>query len=317
VGTLRFAHPTDSPVALRQTNPSPVIAGLVPATSIGQARCLHHPGDRVFGSDWAETAMALAAEGFIEAGDSRLEYRMIGAPPHAVPTIVFLHEGLGSVGLWGDFPDRVAEATGFGVFVYSRAGYGQSSASAMPRRVSFMHEEAREVLPRVLDAIGFRRGVLLGHSDGASIAAIYAGSFRDPHLRGIALLAPHFFAEAFGVAEIARAHERYEEGDFRTKLARWHRDPDNAFFSWSGPWLDPQFLSWDIRPELAAIGVPVLVVQGDQDQYGTLEQVETAKRLCASPVEAVILPGIRHIPHRDAPAETLAAVADFIARLGL
>jgi pimeloyl-ACP methyl ester carboxylesterase len=262
-------------------------------------------------------AMKLAAEGFLDIGRASLEYRMIGPPPDAAPTIVFLHEGLGSVGLWGEFPDRVAEATGLGVFVFSRAGYGRSSASAMPRRVIFMHEEAREVLPRVLDAIGFRCGVLFGHSDGASIAAIYAGSFSDPRVRGIVLLAPHFFAEAFGIAEIARAKERYEAGDFRMKLARWHRDPDDAFHSWSGPWLDPQFLSWDIRPELAAIGVPVLVIQGDQDQYGTLEQVATAKRLCASPVEAVILPGIRHILHRDAPEQTLVAVADFIGKLGL
>jgi pimeloyl-ACP methyl ester carboxylesterase len=261
--------------------------------------------------------MKLATEGFLEIGAASLEYRMIGPPPDAAPTMVFLHEGLGSVGLWGDFPDRVAEATGLGVFVFSRAGYGKSSPSKMPRRVTFMHEEAREVLPRVLGAIGFRRGVLLGHSDGASIAAIYAGSFPDPRLSGIALLAPHFFAEAFGIAEIARAKERYEAGDFRMKLARWHRDPDNAFYGWSGPWLDPQFLSWDIRPELGAIGVPVLVVQGDQDQYGTLEQVETAKRLCPGPVEAVILPGIRHIPQRDAPAETLGAVDDFVGRLGL
>jgi pimeloyl-ACP methyl ester carboxylesterase len=261
--------------------------------------------------------MELAADGFLAIGEARLEYQMIGPPPNAAPTIVFLHEGLGSVGLWGDFPDRVAEATGLGVFVYSRAGYGASSASAMPRDVTFMHEEARDVLPRVLDAIGFRRGVLLGHSDGASIAAIYAGSFSDPRLSGIVLLAPHFFAESFGIEEIARARERYVEGDFRAKLARWHRDPDNAFYSWSGPWLDPQFLRWDITPELAAIGVPVLIVQGDQDQYGTLEQVETAKRLCPGSVEAVILPGIRHIPHRDAPVQTLAAVEDFIGRLGL
>jgi pimeloyl-ACP methyl ester carboxylesterase len=261
--------------------------------------------------------MELHAEGFLEIGQARLEYRMIGPPPDAAPTIVFVHEGLGSAGLWGDFPDRVAQGTGLGAFVYSRAGYGRSSASAMPRRVTFMHEEARDVLPRVLDVIGFRRGVLLGHSDGASIAAIYAGSFPDPGLRGIVLLAPHFFAEAFGIAEIARARERYEAGDFRAKLARWHRDPDNAFYSWTGPWLDPQFLRWDITPELAAIGVPVLVIQGDRDQYGTLEQVETAKRVCPGPVEAVILPGIRHIPHRDAPAEALAAAVDFIARLGL
>ena len=259
--------------------------------------------------------MKLGPEGFLAIGGASLEYRMIGPAPDVSPTIVFLHEGLGSVGLWGNFPDRVAEATGLGVLAYSRAGYGRSSASTMPRRISFMHEEARDVLPRVLDAIGFRRGVLLGHSDGASIAAIYAGSFPDPRVHGLVLLAPHFFAEGFGIAEIARAKERYEDGDLRAKLARWHRDPDNAFYSWSGPWLDPQFPSWDIRPELAAITTPVLVIQGDQDQYGTLEQVETAKRLCRSRVEAVVLPGIRHIPHRDAPAETLTAIADFIGRL--
>ena len=147
----------------------------------------------------------------------------------------------------------------------------------------------------MLDAIGFRRGVLLGHSDGASIAAIYAGSFSDPRLARHRAAGAAFLRRSLRHrGDRAGAKERYEAGDFRAKLARWHRDPDNAFHSWSGPWLDPQFLRWDIRPELAAIGVPVLIVQGDQDQYGTLEQVETAKRLCPSPVEAVILPGIRH-----------------------
>jgi pimeloyl-ACP methyl ester carboxylesterase len=261
--------------------------------------------------------MNLAAEGFVEIGESRLEYRMIGPRPDAAATIVLLHEGLGSVGLWSDFPDRLAVATGLGVFAHARAGYGRSSPSAMPRRTSFMHEEAREVLPRVLDAIGLRRGVLLGHSDGASIAAIYAGSFQDHRIGGLVLLAPHFFTEAFGVAEIARMHELYGTGELRAKLARWHQDPDNAFYSWSGPWLDPEFRKWDITEELAYVRVPMLIIQGEDDQYGTLRQVETAKEECQCPVETLILPGVRHIPHREAAAETLRAIVDFIGRLRL
>jgi len=261
--------------------------------------------------------MSVAAEGFIEIGASRLEYRMVGPHPDEAATFVLLHEGLGSVGLWGDFPDRLAAATGLGVFAYSRAGYGRSSASVMPRRISFMHEEARDVLPLVLDAIGLRRGVLLGHSDGASIAAIYAGSVADHRIGGLVLLAPHFFTEAFGVAEIARMRALYATGDLRAKLARWHQDPDNAFYSWSGPWLDPEFRKWDITEELAHIRVPMLIIQGEDDQYGTLDQVETAKQACQCPLETVILPGVRHIPHREAAEETLRAIVDFTARLRL
>jgi pimeloyl-ACP methyl ester carboxylesterase len=173
------------------------------------------------------------------------------------------------------------------------------------------------VLPHVLDAIGLERGILLGHSDGASIAAIYAGSTQDHRIGGLVLIAPHFFTEAFGVAEIARMRELYGTGDLRAKLARWHRDPDNAFLSWSGPWLDPEFRKWDITEELAYIRVPMLIIQGEDDQYGTLRQVETAKEECYCPVEAVILPGVRHIPHREAAAETLRAIVDFTGRLRL
>jgi pimeloyl-ACP methyl ester carboxylesterase len=261
--------------------------------------------------------MKLAAEGFLDIGDGRLEYRMIGPQPNEAPTFVLLHEGLGSVGLWGDFPDELVAATGLGVLAYSRAGYGRSSASVMPRQTTFMHEEAREVLPLVLDAIGLERGILLGHSDGASIAAIYAGSVADHRIGGLVLLAPHFFTEAFGVAEIARMRALYATGDLRSKLARRHQDPDNAFYSWSGPWLDPEFRKWDITEELAHIRVPVLVIQGEDDQYGTLDQVETAKEACQCPVEAVILPGVRHIPHREAAEETLRAIVDFTGRLRL
>jgi len=259
--------------------------------------------------------VTLADEGFLDLAPLRLEYRMIGPRPDAAPTIVMLHEGLGSVGLWGAFPDQLAAATGAGVFVYSRAGYGKSSLGPLPRSVRFMHEEACTVLPRVLDAIGFQRGFLLGHSDGASIAAIYAGSVQDHRVRGLVLIAPHFFTEDFGIDEIARASAAFATSDFRDKLKRWHADVDCAFRSWSEPWLHPDFRKWDITEELAYIRVPILIVQGENDQYGTLRQLDVAREECFCPVETAVLPGIRHTPHREAPEQTLKVAADFIGRL--
>jgi pimeloyl-ACP methyl ester carboxylesterase len=259
--------------------------------------------------------MTLADQGFLELGAMRLEYRMIGPRPDAAPTIVMLHEGLGCVGLWGDFPDRLAVATGAGVFVYSRAGYGRSSPVALPRPLTFMHEEARQVLPRLLDAIGFRRGLLLGHSDGASIAAIYAGSVQDHRVRGLVLIAPHFFTEDSGIAEIARVKELYATTDLRQKLARWHADVDVAFRGWNEAWLDPGFRQWDITEALGYIRVPVLIVQGADDQYGTARQIEVAQQECTCPVEVALLPGVRHAPHREAPADLLREIAGFADRL--
>ncbi len=215
----------------------------------------------------------------------------------------------------GQFPARLAAATGAGVFAYSRAGYGRSSPSQLPRPVSFMHDEAREVLPRVLDAIGFRRGLLVGHSDGASIAAIYAGTVQDHRVRGLVLIAPHFFTEDMGIAEIARAKVAFEAGPLREKLARLHADPHNAFHNWCGPWLDPAFREWDLSDALAHIRVPILIVQGEDDQYGTVRQIEVAQQECYCPVEVVMLPATRHAPHREAPAATLAAIAEFANRL--
>lgn len=259
--------------------------------------------------------MTLADQGFLDLAPLRLEYRMIGPRPDAAPTIVMLHEGLGSVGLWGSFPNELAAATGTGVFVYSRAGYGKSSGAKLPRTTAFMDEEAREVLPRVLDAIGFQRGFLIGHSDGASIATIYAGSVQDHRVRSLVLIAPHFFTEELGLAEIRRARKSFASGALREKLAPWHADVDTAFRSWNEPWLDPAFAKWDITDALGYIRVPVLIVQGENDQYGTLRQLEAAKDECFCPVETVVLPGTRHIPHREAPELTLKAVADFINRL--
>jgi pimeloyl-ACP methyl ester carboxylesterase len=257
----------------------------------------------------------LSDTGFLDLAPLRLEYRMIGPHPDAAPTIVMLHEGLGSVALWGDFPDKIAAATGAGVFLYSRAGYGQSTGAKLPRTTSFMEEEACQVLPRVLAAIGFRRGFLLGHSDGGSIAAIYAGSVQDHRVRGLVLIAPHFFAEEMGLTEIRRARKSFETGGLRERLKPWHADVDTAFWSWNEPWLHPDFKAWDITEALGYIRVPILIVQGENDQYGTLKQIEVARQECFCPVEPVVLPGIRHIPYREAPELTVNTVAEFINRL--
>ncbi len=254
-------------------------------------------------------------QGFLDLPPLRLEYRMIGPRPDAAPTIVMLHEGLGSVGLWGSFPDELAAATGAGVFVYSRAGYGTSSAANLPRSVNFMQEEALSTLPRVLTAIGFQRGVLLGHSDGASIATIYTGSVQDHRVRGLVLIAPHFVTEEMGLDQIRRTQDEFIAGALRKKLERWHADVDSAFHSWAEPWLDPKFRHWDITEALGYIRVPILIVQGKDDQYGTLKQLEVARKECFCPVETVELAGARHSPHRDQPKETLAAAGGFINRL--
>jgi pimeloyl-ACP methyl ester carboxylesterase len=256
-------------------------------------------------------SMTLTPTGFLRIGAADLEYRMIGPAPDAAPTIVMLHEGLGSVGLWGDFPEKLQAATGCGVFAYSRAGYGASSPVALPRPLDYMHVEAFDVLPNLLEIIGFRRGLLLGHSDGASIAAIYAGSRQDHRVQGIALIAPHFIVENISVKSIAEIKTTYETTDLRAKLARWHKDVDNAFYGWNGAWLDPKFREWDISEYLAYIRVPVAVIQGERDQYGTMRQVEIAKEECYCPVDVTEVLGAGHSPHREAPGATLDAITEF------
>jgi pimeloyl-ACP methyl ester carboxylesterase len=253
----------------------------------------------------------LAATGFLRIGSSDLEYSMTGPLPDEAPTIVMLHEGLGSAGLWGDFPDRLSAATGAGVFAYSRAGYGASTAVALPRPLDYMHVEALDVLPKLLDQIGFRRGLLLGHSDGASIATIYAGAHQDHRVQGIAMIAPHFIVEDISVASIAEAKKAYETTDLKAKLARWHRDVDNAFYGWNAAWLDPNFRNWDISEYLAYIRVPVAIIQGADDQYGTLRQIEIAKEECYCPVDVTVIPGARHSPQREAPEATFAVISEF------
>jgi pimeloyl-ACP methyl ester carboxylesterase len=256
----------------------------------------------------------LSPSGFLTIGDARLEYRVAG-DASVPPSIVMLHEGLGSASLWGDFPDKLAAASGVTVFAYSRAGYGASSSVALPRPLTYMHDEASDVLPRVLDAIGFRRGLLLGHSDGASIAAIYAGSVQDHRVRGLVLIAPHFIVEDVGLAAIRATKVAYESGDLKARLARWHKHVDAAFNGWSDAWLDPQFRDWDITDALAYIRVPVEIVQGENDPYGTIRQVEIAQAECYCPVEVAMIAGAGHNPQREKTDATLAAVAGFCRRI--
>ena len=258
---------------------------------------------------------ALSPSGALKIGGAEIEYRMIGPAPGTAPTIVMLHEGLGCVGLWGDFPDKIQTATGAGVFVYSRAGYGQSSPKPAPWPLNFMEIEALDVLPKILNAIGFRRGLLLGHSDGASIATIYAGGIQDHRVRGLILIAPHFFVEEFGQISIRKTDADYKSGKLREKLARWHKDVDSAFTGWSDVWRGEKFRDWNISESLAYIRVPVQIVQGADDQYGTMRHVEIAQEECYCPVDVAVIPDAAHSPHREAADITLKTIADFANRL--
>jgi pimeloyl-ACP methyl ester carboxylesterase len=245
----------------------------------------------------------------------KLECRAWGGIPAERPTIVLLHEGLGSVGLWRSFPEDLAERTGCCVFAYSRAGYGRSDPAELPRPLDYMQREAVDVLPGVLDAIGFTSGMLLGHSDGASIAAIHAGSFNDARVHGIGLIAPHFFTEPEGLAAIAEAKALYDRGDLRDRLARYHADVDNAFRGWNDAWLDPGFTSWNIEAFIGAIRSPILAIQGRDDQYGTLRQMDALAKGAHAPLDVQILDNCKHSPHLEQPERTLAIVSDFLARL--
>lgn len=256
--------------------------------------------------------------GFVELSGGQVEYVRFGARPADAPTIILLHEGLGCVGLWKDFPARLSRATGLSVFVYSRFGYGRSSPIPLPRPVSYMHDEAQDVLPELLEAIGFRSGVLFGHSDGGSIAAIYAGSRADDRLKGVVLMAPHFFNEPMNVEAITRATKAYETGGLKKGLEKYHGDnTECAFYGWSGAWLNPAFLDWNLEKFLPPISVPMLVIQGKDDEYGSLDHVHAAKAQSGGSVETVILENCGHSPQRDRPEHVLAKVSEFTGKLGV
>lgn len=261
------------------------------------------------------SAAPWTTEGRLTAGGKSLEYACFGPEPGGAPTLVLLHEGLGCVALWRDFPQALTDATGCGVFAYSRAGYGRSDAADLPRPLDYMTREATEVLPEVLDAIGACASILVGHSDGATIALINAGSVADRRVRGLVCMAPHLFTEEIGLSEIANAKTAFETGDLRERLARYHADPDNAFRGWNDAWLDPGFRDWTVADVIDHIRVPVLAIQGREDQYGTLAQVEEIETRSYAPVDTLILEACRHAPFVDQRDKVLGAVAEFCARL--
>lgn len=254
----------------------------------------------------------------LEADGKRLEARWIGPPPEQAPTLVFLHEGLGCVALWKDFPQRLTVATGCGALVYSRAGYGASDPVELPRPLTYMHHEGLETLPQVLDAAGIRRAVLVGHSDGASIALIHAGGVRDPRVEGLILMAPHVFNEPLCVASIEKARDAYRGGTLREGLAKYHGDNvDVAFWGWNRAWLDPGFLEWNLESFLPGVAVPALLIQGRDDEYGTAAQIEAIERQVAGPRVTLWLDECGHAAHRDRPEAVVDAASEFLCRNGI
>lgn len=249
---------------------------------------------------------------FVTLQGRRIEYESIRVADRA-PTIVFLHEGLGSIALWRDFPSRVAHATGCNALVYSRQGYGGSDPPDSPRLPDYLHREALTALPALLDILDIEAPILLGHSDGASIALIHGADAPEPP-RGIVAMAPHVKVEDISIAGIEAAVEAYRTTDWRARLARYHADPDGVFRSWSGIWLDPAFRAWSIEDCLPRIRCPVLAIQGEDDEYGTMAQIDRIAEL-APDVELLKLTDCRHSPHRDQPDAVIAAVVRFVDRI--
>jgi len=253
---------------------------------------------------------------FLTAAGHRLEYEWIEAPDADKPALVFLHEGLGSIRQWRDFPLRVSRATGCPALVYSRYGYGHSDVLQEPRRsVRFMHEEALEALPAVLAETGIRSPILIGHSDGASIALIHAGAGHP--VRGLALMAPHVFVEEISIRSIEQARRDFEATDLAGRLGKYHRDPRRSFYLWNDVWLDPEFLDWNIEEYLPGIACPVLAIQGRDDRYGTMAQLQAIALKVKGPCKVIELDRCGHSAFRDQPEATLEAVSRFVAGIAV
>ena len=250
---------------------------------------------------------------FVTVQGRKLEVQKILGANRGAPTLVFLHEGLGSLAMWRDFPRKAAAVTGCAAVVYSRYGYGRSDVLGEPRGVDYMHVEALEVLPELLARLEVPDPVLLGHSDGASIALIHAAA--HPEVRGLVLMAPHVFVEDLSVKSIAEAKTAFEATDLPEKLGRYHADAAKTFRGWNDIWLHPDFRAWNIEDCLPRVRCPVLAIQGFDDEYGTMAQLEAIARQAGGPVELLRLADCRHSPQRDQPAVVIEAMSRFVDRL--
>jgi pimeloyl-ACP methyl ester carboxylesterase len=251
--------------------------------------------------------------GEIVVDDKRLQTLQVAAPEASADTIVLLHEGLGSIALWRDFPHQLAARTGCGVLVYSRYGHGESDKLLEKRPVEFMHHEAEVVLPELLDKLAIARPVVLGHSDGGSIALLFAARYPD-RPQALILEAPHVFVEDLSVASIAAAKVAYETTNLRSRLGCYHANVDATFWGWNDIWLDPRFRSWNIESSLDSIRCPILCIQGEEDEYGTPAQVESIKTRTPQ-TEILMLPNCKHSPHREQAETTLAKMAEFVEKI--
>jgi len=252
--------------------------------------------------------------GFIRIQGRNLEYRLLqGADAEASP-LLLLHEGLGSISLWRDFPEKLAAATGRSVLVWSRYGYGRSDPLSERRPVDYLHAEALGALPELLEKVGIARPLLVGHSDGATIALLHAALAERP-LEGVVAIAPHVFVEEIALEGIRRAGAAFRRGQLAERLARHHRDAASTFAGWHDTWLDPEFRQWSIEDCLPKITAPLLLIQGEEDEYGTLAQLDAIEARVSGPVQRLVLEACGHMPHREREAESLAAIAAFACEL--
>ena len=262
--------------------------------------------------DWPGANGDAISGSFRLGGDAEVECRTWGAPPSTAPTIMLLHEGLGCIRLWRDFPQRLAKATGCGVFAYSRLGYGASSPVVPPLPVTRMADEAAHVLPRLIEALAPQRLILVGHSDGGTIAAHYLAGPTHPALKAAVLMSPHFFCEPSNVGAIAATSKAYRTDDLRRRLAKYHDNVDGAFHGWAETWLDPKFADWDMRGDIARWRHPVLFMQGQDDPYGSQGQAVAAA--LSDHAEIVGLEECAHSPHLEQAERTLGLISEFVAR---
>jgi pimeloyl-ACP methyl ester carboxylesterase len=251
----------------------------------------------------------------VRAAGRSLAYEWIGKERNGKPSLVFLHEGLGSIRQWRDFPEKVCAATGCSALVYDRYGYGQSDILQEERRtVRFMHDEALSALPELLKQLNLHNPILVGHSDGASIALIHAGAGHA--VRGVVAMAPHVFIEPMCISSIRKATETFENTNLAERLGRYHRDARKTFYGWADVWLDPEFKGWDIREEyLPGVRCPVLAIQGHDDEYGTMAQLDEIERRVSGPCGLLKLENCGHAPFRDQPEVVLSSIGSFVKKL--